>query len=216
MARFAPPRTDSPNIEVLLAGDSEASACLTPDRPVELSGRHRNRLCLLPLHWDPLNGIGELLRPRSPRAPGGTGLCSGDQVAPNRELTSVEGLFDGASSLWGGNVLPDAHRRPSSPPELLVCVPVPLHVPLDLLRPVPGVGAVSTNAMLRTTVPEAAVDEHCHLYSREDDVRLPTEARQWAPVHEVAEPPSVELSAQRQLWSGVLPGQAAHLASHGL
>lgn len=157
-----------------------------------------------------------LLRPRSPRTPGGTILCVGDHVAPGRELTSVEGLFDGASTLWGGNVLPDAHRRPSSPPELFVCVPVPLPVPLDLLRPVPGVGSVSPIAMLRTTVPEAAVDEHCHLHSRKDDVRLPTEAGQWAPVHEVAESPSVELSAQRQLWPGVLPGQAAHLPSHGL
>lgn len=117
----------------------------------------------------------------------------GDRAAPDGRLTVPQNTLDDANGIRDGHVLPNTHGCPPSAPELLVGVSVSLPVALDLLGPIPTVGLVLPVTVLCTAVPEAAVDEHRHLRSRKDDVRLPTEVRQRAAVHEIAEPSPVEL-----------------------
>jgi len=67
-------------------------------------------------------------------------------------------------------MLPDAYDAPPGRHQNSIGAPVPLDVPLQLGRPVPLIDRWLA-AVLRTDVPEAAVDEDCDLPPRENDVR---------------------------------------------
>jgi hypothetical protein len=66
--------------------------------------------------------------------------------------------------------------------------------------------------MLRTTVPEAAIDEHGDLEAREEHVRLAAEVRNGVPVDPVAQPHSVENGTKGQFGCGVLLPAGQHPA----
>ncbi len=66
-------------------------------------------------------------------------------------------------------MLPDAHRLPSSLDKTTIGVGISLPVRLDLLTP-PGRVLLGPRPVLRTPVPEAAVDEHGETEPRERDV----------------------------------------------
>jgi hypothetical protein len=71
-------------------------------------------------------------------------------------------------------------------------VTVTLDVSGDFVGPVPAVGSMLPTSMVRTAVPEAAVDEDGDLRTREDDVGLTLERWQWTAVDVVAAPLPVE------------------------
>jgi len=85
----------------------------------------------------------------------------------------IERMFDcGTYSRHGASkvlVFPDAHHLPSGVSESLIRQAVSLDVPPKLPAPVPLV-AGGLAAMLRTDMPEAAVNEDRHLAPGEDDV----------------------------------------------
>ena len=101
-------------------------------------------------------------------------------------------------------VFPDTNDCPTGCPELCVGVSIAAPVVRNLLRPVPRVCIVTTSAMLRTTVPEATVDEYGDFCSCEDDVDTPPfrSGHDWQ-VNAVAQAPPVQLLSKPQLRHGV-------------
>jgi hypothetical protein len=85
-------------------------------------------------------------------------------------LTSpIDDRLDSIGRCRGVLVLPDPHDRPSGVRQRVVVAPVASDIPIELCLPVVAVGARS-RAVLWAPVPEAAVDEHGHARTREDDV----------------------------------------------
>jgi hypothetical protein len=95
-------------------------------------------------------------------------MSSGRAPVPNDGLDQICSLCD-------IHVLPDADHVPTVLHERSIHPTVALGVLGELRHPVVTV-ALGDLLMDRAAVPEAAVDEHGHLRSREDDVRSHTDA----------------------------------------
>jgi hypothetical protein len=78
----------------------------------------------------------------------------------------------------GALVLPDSTDGPTGQSELDVVETVALHVAIELCRP-PGPVRHWSCRVLRTPVPEAAINKHCQAKSWEDNVSLTTEPYHW-------------------------------------
>ena len=70
---------------------------------------------------------------------------------------------------------------------------------------------IEAEALTKSFGSVLAVDEDGDLGTRKDDVGLPGEVGQRATVDAVAQPAPVEDASERQLGSGVAPGEGAHL-----
>jgi hypothetical protein len=73
-----------------------------------------------------------------------------------------------------------------------------------------------STSMFGATMPEASINEDSDLGSCEDNVRLPPEAGQWSPMHEVAQAKPVQLPTKSKLGSGVPSGKTAHSLAYRL
>lgn len=67
-------------------------------------------------------------------------------------------------------MFPNPDHGPAGVPQNLVDPSIPSHVVSDLVGPEPLI-ALRAGRMLRTAVPEAAIDVDCHAHSRKDDIR---------------------------------------------
>lgn len=110
-------------------------------------------------------------------------------------------------------VLPEAHRLPPVLPKVGVGVGIANPVPLQLVSPPARVGR-RLAAMLRASVPEAAVHEDGNPRLPEDHVSPPPPFGEWPLVDEVAEAQAVEGAAQGQLAGGALARLTLHPVPH--
>jgi hypothetical protein len=74
-------------------------------------------------------------------------------------------------------VLPHSNGNPSGGAQLGISVLVALLVPLNLLGPIPTVGAVITSSVSRATMPKATVDKDGELRFGEHYVGFSTQLR---------------------------------------
>lgn len=107
-------------------------------------------------------------------------------------------------------VLPDADDLPVFVGQGLVDFTIPLLVTGKLRTPKVGVG-LRHRAVIRATVPKAAVDVDGHFLAWEDEVGAGTDSRhRWA-VDPEPQTTSVQLTAQGELGSGVSLPKLRHL-----
>ena len=99
-------------------------------------------------------------------------------------------------------MLPDPTDSPTGGPQLVVVETITLHVAIEFCRP-PGPVRRWSRRMLRTPVPEAAVNEHRQTYGAEDDVSLTSEPYYWSAVLSEAEAGPVQGRSNPQLKGGV-------------
>lgn len=67
--------------------------------------------------------------------------------------------------------------------------------------------------MIRTPMPEAAIDEYGDTLTEKDQVRSTAKAGQRCSVDAIAESPSVNQGPKGKLWSGALASLRKHSAS---
>jgi hypothetical protein len=87
-------------------------------------------------------------------------------------------------------MFPDPHDQPAGILEGPVGLSIPFAIPFDLLLP-EGSVRLGLCAMLRTAIPEAAVDEDRQALPRKDDVGMAAYPLQRRPVHTVSQPKPV-------------------------
>ena len=109
-------------------------------------------------------------------------------------------------------MLPDVQGFPPDGAEFAVLSRVAFAVRGDLVRPPRCVG-LGRNGMLRTAVPETTVHEDSQAQPDDDDVGT---TRKIATVQPESDPPSVELTSQRNLRTGIRTPQALHEPAHDL
>lgn len=110
----------------------------------------------------------------------------------------------------GVRVLPDALNEPTGLHKPTVRVPVPFPVALDLVRPIPAVRSVNPLTVVRTSVPETPIDEHCHSLATEDDVRSAVDFGQRPCVYPVAQSHCVQRASESEFRYCVFPRQRLH------
>lgn len=107
-------------------------------------------------------------------------------------------------------VLPDPDDTPPCGSERVINRAIAFDVACELGLPVLDVH-LRGSAVLRTSVPEAPVDEHSHPSSREDNVCAhPTVERLNGVVNAEAKAPAVQFAPERKLRLGVPAGAAPH------
>ncbi len=106
-------------------------------------------------------------------------------------------------------MLPDADHPPPRVPQLPIRVGVAPAVRLDLLAPEARVG-LGPSAVLRTAVPETAIDEHGEPGGSEHDVGATTYGWDWGSIHAVAETEAVQLTPNGHFSGRVSPARRAH------
>jgi hypothetical protein len=94
-------------------------------------------------------------------------------------------------------MFPHSNYLPSGIGQLLICVTVTSLVIPKLLFP-PTTVRPRTRSVLRTRVPEAAVDHYGHPSWPEDDVSGSPQSRNGLSINSVAEPESMELGSKSQ------------------
>jgi hypothetical protein len=105
-------------------------------------------------------------------------------------------------------VFPEPQHSPPAAPQQYVRVAVPLNVGFDLVAPPTGIG-FRPRGVVRTTVPEAAVDEHRNLDANEGHVRATTGS--WKlPVNSVPQTFGVNRGPHRELTWCVSPRRDLH------
>jgi hypothetical protein len=93
-------------------------------------------------------------------------------------------------------VLPDANNSPTCVPQYRISLLITADISVHFGNPILDVGswlAVVDGA----PVPEAAIDEHCDLRSRKDDVGGAANVGYWAPCDAVPQAASMQDRAQR-------------------
>jgi DNA (cytosine-5)-methyltransferase 1 len=111
-------------------------------------------------------------------------------------------------------VLPDAHHDPTQFRQVLVSPPVTHDIPSQLLGP-PGLVGFWLSPVIRTSVPEAAVNEHSHSFGGEGQVRSPSGHARKGGIDPVPKTPCVEKPAQRHLNLCVSTPLGRHAARSG-
>jgi hypothetical protein len=106
-------------------------------------------------------------------------------------------------------VFPDTYHLPTGSDEGLVGPPVARHVAVELPAPPVGIGR-GLRRMVRTRVPEAAVDVDGNVSRTKNDVRGAADRRHRSTSNPKAEPSSVQFTTERDFW----PGVARRLARH--
>ncbi len=118
------------------------------------------------------------------------------------------GSLDDVRALDHCLVLPEPDDIPTCGPKGRVDGAVTLNVASELRLPVVEVD-LRLPSVLRASVPEAAIDEHCDSLSLEGDVGANPSAPGFdREVHPEPEPPSVQFAAERELGLGI-PARAA-------
>lgn len=110
-------------------------------------------------------------------------------------------------------VLPHATCEPSGSRESSAGVGITCLVPFDLVPPVPLVRTMGT-PVLWTAMPEAPVHEHGDRLSSKHDVGSTVQIFQWARMHAVTKPKTMEGATQRKFRSRVLAWQSLHPSSN--
>lgn len=123
-----------------------------------------------------------------------------------------ENLDDLVRRVRGYLMLPDPDHSPSGGAELSVIESITLHVSGDLRAPIGSVG-FGTRAVLRASVPEAAIDEDGHLLATKDDIGSATQALQWLRVYSISKATSMKLRPEGKLRAGVSLPIALHCRS---
>ena len=130
----------------------------------------------------------------------GVGQRAGSSVVPARE-NSVGYPLGGVTC---GLVFPHAEGNPTLFHEACIRVSIAIPVALNLHRPEPAIGLFQISHMVRTTVPEAPVDEDGNLDAGEPDVGLSTEAGYRSTMDEIAKSSVVKFSSKCEFGSRVL------------
>ncbi len=99
-------------------------------------------------------------------------------------------------------VFPDTDAGPAGSGETAVGVPIPRSGGLDLLRPEPGIGR-SDGVVVRTAVPEAAIQEHRHPRLGEHQVSRALDLSERSHRYPVTQAKGMGGGAQRQLRLGI-------------
>ena len=133
--------------------------------------------------------------------PNATGSARGP---PKVELTG-----DTVGRVFRSLMLPYPNYGPAVLGKPAVGLLIPFLVSRELLTPPFGIRA-RERRMLRTRVPEAAVDEHDHLRPRENDVGAPSAIELKRPLNAEAISTSMEGRSKRELRRRMRPGRAAH------
>jgi hypothetical protein len=106
-------------------------------------------------------------------------------------------------------VLPDPDHLPTCCGQQRVYTLVSLSVAIELRTPIPAI-CLRRLPMLRTAVPEAAIDKHRDLPGWEHDVCAVSNASDWTPVLEEPQAEPVERRPQCHLRSGVRAAVTLH------
>jgi hypothetical protein len=111
-------------------------------------------------------------------------------------------------------MFPEAEHRPSGVFKQLVSLPIPLHVPAELLGPEATVGARG-GVVLRTTVPEAAVEEDGDPGASENEVGPAADVWDWGLIDAIAQPKGVNGGPEAAFGLGVTAAVRLEGAAHG-
>jgi hypothetical protein len=122
--------------------------------------------------------------------------------------------LDGACSIRSHLVLPHADYVPASRSERGIVPAIPLDVSIQLDRPVRRVSA-RIGPVIRTSVPEAAVDEHRDSSCRKDHVGPAAQPGNRRRVLAEAKTATVQLRTQCYLRPGLAGSVALHDPPHG-
>lgn len=125
-----------------------------------------------------------------------------------------EGPDNPVCGIHGFLVLPDPDYGPSRCAELGLVEAITLDVSSDLRAPISGIGFWA-RSVLRTSVPEAAIDEDGNLLATEDDVGPAAQALQWSGVDSIPEATSMQLRPEGKLRPSVALPIALHDRSGG-
>lgn len=106
-------------------------------------------------------------------------------------------------------MLPDADYSPSSRVQLLICIPVALHIGCKLRDP-PGSVGLRHGCMLRAAVPEASIDVYNDETPGEYDVGPPAQTRQWGDIYAVPQTSTPQVPSEGNLGSRVPTSLALH------
>jgi len=107
-------------------------------------------------------------------------------------------------------MLPDADDFPAGRLESSVRVEIALPCPVKFCLPPLSVGS-GQSPVLVACVPPTGVDEDRHPGTREEDIRLSTNARDGTPVHEIAESVAENFGAEREFDCRVVTALLLHL-----
>src|SRR4051812_1227298 len=113
-------------------------------------------------------------------------------------------LRDASSRKRSGFVLPNAKHDPPEPSEGCIRLRVAPAVRRDLVAPPSRVG-FRLNAVLRTAVPEAAIDEDGDLGGGKDNVGAPPRQSRNCLIDAEAQPATVKLGAESEFGCGIAP-----------
>lgn len=123
-------------------------------------------------------------------------------------------LGDSSCRVGRDFVLPDPHAQPPEFPQTGVGVPIPRYVLFEFGGPPLSVSC-GKGRVVRTGVPEAAIDEDRDLRTDERDITAsPRHFRQWV-LGPIPQPQSPELSAKLHLGLGVLRLLPRHSSRRG-
>lgn len=111
-------------------------------------------------------------------------------------------------------MLPDPDHGPSGCAELSLVETITFDVSSDLRAPISGIGSW-TRSVLRTSVPEAAIDEDSNLLATEDDVGPAVQALQWSSIDSIPEATPMQLRPEGKLRASVALPIALHDRSGG-
>ena len=104
-------------------------------------------------------------------------------------------LRDGHAYFFGSLfeilMFPESYDVPSCFSESFIGVPVASLILVDLCSPVGSV-LLWPGPVGRATMPEAAVDENCHAFPRENNIDLSVNTGENASLYTVPEPPSMQ------------------------
>lgn len=146
-----------------------------------------------------------VVRPRSDRAVTSRTDARHTLVVPRlsyRRLDQVRGVR-------GGLVTPHPDHSPAGGSQTCIGIPIACAVGLQLCLP-PGPVATRQRSVNGTTMPVTAVDKHCDLVARKNDVGSPSGAIEHLPVNTKAHSAAVELRPQHELRASVTPQLGSH------
>lgn len=143
-----------------------------------------------------------------------TGETSRTRLVRDQLDLPPESLGDPLRGLRRNLMLPDPDHSPFRSAQLSIADAITLHVSGDLRAPIGSVGS-GTRAVLRASMPEAAIDEDRHLLAPKDDVRSATQALQWLRVDAIAKAAPMKLRPKGKLRSGVPLAVALHRGPDG-
>jgi hypothetical protein len=114
-------------------------------------------------------------------------------------------LLDGVRGVYRVFVFPNMHHDPAHHDELLILLPVSGDVPLEFLLP-PLAVVSRDNAMIRTGVPEAAIDENRNSRGGKREIRMTGKPRK---IYSEAKTTTMQFTANQHF-------RASRRATHSL